>query len=254
MKKLFFTVIFFSYFTINTHEPSSFSSAPSFDKTYQLKTQHCFLRPAQIKDVDDLIDIMSNDDVLRYYLFHRRISSAKFKRNLHYLPNKMRILLFLKIINMKHYAHVWKIEDIASHETIGFVGLHKIFKNVNENLRAAYKNNYNLTLGLKHSWHGKKLTTELISQFIPAVFTHKKFKKCTGLTLLMNVDNIHAQEIIKNPATQQLKYGLIHQGYFRYRYSSFFYMNAYTVSRQQIIEQINSTESTDDSAYDKEFT
>ncbi|MFZ5954286.1 MAG: GNAT family N-acetyltransferase [Candidatus Dependentiae bacterium] len=250
MKKLFLTVIFFSHVIIKTNEPSSILHIPSFNKLYQLETKRCFLRPAQTKDIDDLIDVMSNDDVLRYYLFHRRISSAKFKNDLHYWPNKMRILLFLKIINMKHYAHVWKIEDKTSHQTIGFVGLHKIFKNVNENLRAAHKNNYNLTLVLKRNWQGQKLSTELFSQFIPAVFTHKKFKKCTGLTLLTNIDNIHAQKVIKNPKTQSLKYGLVDQGYFHYRYSSLFYMNAYTISRQQILEQINSTES----AHDKERT
>lgn len=138
---------------------------------------------------------------------------------------------------MKKYAHVWTITEKESHQPIGFVGLHKLYTNVNNNLRAAYRNNYNFTFVLSPQWRAQGISTEIVSRFMPAVFTHKKFKKCTGITILINCENTKALQILSNRDAQGLKYNLIDQGYFTYKYSPRFFMRGFTVSRESISEQ-----------------
>jgi hypothetical protein len=72
---------------------------------------------------------------------------------------------------------------------------------------------------------------------MPAIFNHKKFKKCTGITLLLNCENTKALQILSNRDAEGLKYGLIDQGCFTYRYSPRFFMRGFTVSRESISEQ-----------------
>lgn len=210
---------------------------PRFNRKLELATERCALRPTQTKDINHLITAMSYDDVLRYYLFHGGITRTHFKNSLAYWPNKLRVHLFLKIINMKKYAHVWTITEKESQQTIGFVGLHKLYSNVNNNLRAAYRNNYNFTCVLNPQWRAQGISTEVISQFMAAIFNHKKFKKCTGITLLINCENTKALQILSNRDAEGLKYGLIDQGCFTYRYSPRFFMRGFTVSRESISEQ-----------------
>lgn len=208
-----------------------------FSKKLELATERCRMRPAKTKDIDHLITAMSYDDVLRYYLFHGSISRTHFKNSLAYWPNKLRVHLFLKLINMKKYAHIWTVTEKDSQHPIGFIGLHKLYTNVNNNLRAAYANNYNFTFILKPHWRSQGISTEVISSFIPAIFAHKRFKKCTGLTMLINCENTKALQILSSKDKEDLKYGLVDQGYFTYRYSPRFYMRAFAVSRASIVEQ-----------------
>ncbi|BDC34961.1 hypothetical protein Noda2021_09190 [Candidatus Dependentiae bacterium Noda2021] len=211
-----------------------------------ISTDRCYLRPTQIKEYKEFSHAMSLDDVLCYYLFGGRVSTTRAQRNFASWFNKKSIKLFLMLQNTsKSNPRIWTVLEKQSDEIIGFVGLHRLYKNVNTALSIFNKKNFNLSLSLFPAHQGRHLSLEVTTAFVQAFFNTKKYKRSTGLTFLVNKKNDRAISCFTDYESNHPRYGLQDQGIFKYKYSKRFTMACYTLSRtayeefSQTIKDVN---------------
>lgn len=230
-----YIILLFVTITIltNTQEQNRIVHIKPTLGTLPLITDRCYMRPTKVKEHKQLAKAMSLNDVLCYYLFGKRTSANDAQRSFGKWFNRNTIKLFLKLFNAKNNnPPVWTILDKKTDNILGFVGLHRLYKNVNTALSIYNKNNYNLSLSLFNQYQGYHLSSEVISTFVEAFFNTKKYKKSSGVTFLVNVHNNRALSCFKDPRSNNPRSGIQEQGQFKYKYSQRFTMKGYTLSRK----------------------
>lgn len=236
MRCTILVLVFLSTHTV-TQENTRVAQLPILAKQH-ITTDRCYLRPTRAKEYKQFSKAMSFDDVLCYYLFHGRVSATSAQRNFGKWFNKKSIQLFLSLHDHSKNPRIWTIVEKETNTVLGFIGLHRLYNNVNTALSIYNKKNYNLSLSILPEYQGNQLSFEVTSAFAHAFFNTKKYKKSSGLTFLVNVRNERALSCITQNESSCSAYCVQEQGIFTYKYSKKFTMACYTLSRTRLKEYL----------------